>query len=173
MSEVLVREATSEDIEDILDIADRGWNSAYSDFLSQETIDTAMAEWYDSDNTRKLIMREDVAYFVVEKDEDIVGYISGGSSDKENVASLGAVYVDPVYWGKGAGTALLEEFETYCRRENYDRIQFSVLTENEVGRSFYEKHGYEVIDEQEIELFGESTRERVYSGRIGEDQNFA
>ena len=173
MSEVQVREATSEDIEDILDIAERGWNSAYSDFLPQETIDTAMAEWYDPDNTRELIGREDVAYFVVEKGGDIIGYISGGPSDKENVASLGAVYVDPAYWGEGAGTALLEEFERFCRGENYNRIQFNVLFENKVGTSFYEKHGYEVVEEQETELFGESTRERVYSGRVSEDQNSA
>lgn len=171
MDEITIREATSEDVEDILAIAERGWNRAYSDFLSQETIDTAMAEWYDPDDTQEYIKREDVTYFVAENSEDIIGYISGGPSDKENVAYLGAVYVDPDYWGEGAGTALLEEFEAFCRRENYDRIQFNVLTENNVGTSFYEKHGYEVIEKQETEVFGEATRERVYSGTIGKDSN--
>ena len=171
MDEITVREATSEDIEDILDIAERGWNSTYGDSLSQGTIDTAIAEWYDPGDTREHIRRENGAYFVAEKDEDIIGYISGGPGDKERVAHLGAVYVDPDYWGKGAGTALLEEFEGFCRREGYDRIQFHVLTDNNVGTSFYEKHSYEVIEEQDTEVFGESTRERVYSGKIGESSN--
>lgn len=42
-----------------------------------------------------------------------------------------------------------------------------------MGTSFYEKHGYEVIEEQETEVFGESTQERVYSGSIGKDPNSA
>jgi ribosomal protein S18 acetylase RimI-like enzyme len=173
MDGITIREATSRDVKDILAIAERGWNRTYSDFLSQETIDTAMAEWYDSDDTQEYIKREDVTYFVAENSEDIVGYISGGPSDEENVAYLGALYVDPNYWREGAGTALLEEFEAFCCRENYDRIQFNVLTENNVGTSFYEKHGYEVIEEQETEVFGESTQERVYSGSIGKDSNSA
>ena len=72
MDEITIREATSEDVEDILDIAERGWNNAYRDFLSQETIYTAMAEWDDPDEMREYIRREDVAYFVADSGEDIM-----------------------------------------------------------------------------------------------------
>ena len=173
MDKITVREATPEDLENILNIAERGWNSAYSDFLSRETIDTAMAEWYGPNETREQIRREDIAYLVAERSDDIIGYICGGPSERENVAYLSAIYVDPDYWANGAGTALLEEFEAFCRGENYDRIQFRVLAENEVGKSFYEKQGYEVIEKQETEVFGESTSEYVYSGTIGENLDFA
>lgn len=164
MDSVTIREATFADVEDILRIAEQGWNEAYSGILSQETIDTAMTEWYGADNTREIVEREDAVYFVAERNGEIIGYVSGGPSNKKNVANLGAIYVDPNHWGKGTGTALLETFEDYCRREDYDRIRFRVLSENDVGTSFYRKHGYNVIDEQETNLFDELVRECIYSG---------
>jgi L-amino acid N-acyltransferase YncA len=91
MDRITVREATPEDVEDVLAIAERGWDRAYSEFLSRETIETAMAEWYDPDDTQEYIEREDVAYFVTENSGEVIGYLSGGPSDEENVARLGAV----------------------------------------------------------------------------------
>jgi ribosomal protein S18 acetylase RimI-like enzyme len=132
-----------------------------------------MADWYDPDATRELVRREDVAYFVAERGGEVVGYVSGGPSDDGDVALLGAIYVDPEHWGCGAGSALLDAFEGFCRREGYDSIVLRVLAENEVGTSFYEARGYTTVEERETELFGESTRERVYSSAVGNGSNSA
>lgn len=167
MGEITIREATPDDVADILRIAERGWNVTYDDILSQKTIDTAIAEWYDADSTREYIEREDVGYFVAERNGDIVGYVSGGPSSKKNVANLGAIYVEPDCWNKGIGTALLREFEKFCCRRDYETIQFQVLSENDVAGSFYRKHGYEVVETQDTELFGETVSENLFRGKIG------
>lgn len=166
MVECTVREATAEDVSAIQRVAERGWNATYGDILSQETIDAAMGEWYDAASTKGLIEREEVAYFVAEHDGDLVGYVSGGPSGETGVATLGAIYVDPDYWNEGIGTALLETFETVCRQQGYEELQVNVLAENHVGRSFYRKHGYEVVEERETDLLGEVAAECVFRGRI-------
>lgn len=165
MTEVSVRPAVLGDISAILRIAERGWNAAYGDFLSQETIDSAMTEWYDPDTTREQIEHDDIAYFVAEKNGSILGYTSGGPSGDETSATLGAIYVDPDYWGNGIGTILLEAFEEFCRQQGYDTIQFQVLVKNDIGASFYQKHGYDVIDERQVNLFGETVREYEFRGQ--------
>ena len=166
MGEITIREATPNDVADILHIAERGWYTAYDDILSRETIKSAMAEWYDADTTREFITRKDVAYFVAERNGDIVGYVSGGPSREEHVANLGAIYVDPDYWNEGIGTALLREFEGFCRRRDYEYIQFQVLSENAVGKSFYRKQGYEIIETRDTELFTESVSETLFRGTV-------
>lgn len=166
MADVTIREATPHDVDGIRRVADRGWHAAYGDILSRETIEAAIAEWYDADAIRELVDRDDTAYFVAEDDGDIVGYVGGGPSDEDGVATLGAIYVDPDRWGEGIGTALLNAFETSCRRRDYEVVRLRVLAENDVGSSFYRTRGYAVVDERETELFGERVCERVFRGRI-------
>jgi ribosomal protein S18 acetylase RimI-like enzyme len=129
-------------------------------------IDSALAEWYDLDSVRALIDDEAVACFVAERDRAVVGYASGSPSDEDAVAFLGAIYVDPDRWGDGIGTALLEEFETYWGRRGYEAVRLFVLSGNDVGGSFYRRHGYVPVDERETELFGKPVTERVLRGPI-------
>jgi ribosomal protein S18 acetylase RimI-like enzyme len=168
MADVTVRPAGPADVSDILRIAEAGWKAAYEGIIAQETIDAAMEEWYDSDGTRDLVERDDVGYFVVVEDgtEDVVGYVSGGPGESGDVAKLGAIYTHPDRWGEGIGTALLDRFESFCREEGFDAVEFSVLAGNDVGASFYRKHGYEVVDESESDLFGEPVEEYQFRGEL-------
>lgn len=166
MDEVTVREATPNDVADIRRVAERGWHATYRGILSQDTIDAVMTEWYGADRTRGLIEREELGYFVAEQNGDLVGYVSGGPSGENGVATLGAIYVDPDYWNNGIGTALLEAFETFCLHRRFEKLQFNVLAENDVGTSFHRKHGYEAVEERETELLGAVATEYVFRGRI-------
>lgn len=161
-----IRAARPEDARDIVAVAERGWNAAYADILSGETITAALDEWYDPASIRDAIERDDVGYFVADDAGGIVGFASVGPGARENSATLGAIYVDPDEWRSGFGTELLAEVESFCRRREYDLMEFRVLAENDVGLSFYRNHGYEPVDEDVTDLFGESVREHVFRGRI-------
>lgn len=159
-----IREATPGDVPGILDIAERGWNAAYEHVLSQDAIDAAMDEWYDPDDIRDLIDQEDVAYYVADRDGEVLGYVSGGPGEDEGVAYLGAIYVAPDRWGEGIGSALLDGFESFCRDRGYETVAFNVLAENDVGVSFYRSHGYEAVERRETEVFGDAVEECVFRG---------
>lgn len=166
METVTIRDAELDDIAAILRVTERSWNAAYGGILLQETIETTMAELHEGDVTRQLIEREDVAYFVAERGESVLGYSSGALSDAENVAQLGALHVDPDYWNEGVGTALLQKFEEFCHQRDEEAIRLHVLSENEIGMSFYRKHDYTVVDERETERFGEPTVECVFPSEV-------
>lgn len=163
MDSVSVRQARPDDVGAIVELAGRAWRAAYGDILRAETIDAALAEWYTPEGTREAIESEQVGYFVATAGE-ILGYLSGHAS--EPTARLGAIYVDPDRWGTGIGTRLLDQFEQYCRDRGCERIEFEVLADNDRGQSFYRARGYRPVETQEVELFGETVREKLFRGSI-------
>ncbi|ELY81270.1 GNAT family N-acetyltransferase [Natrinema gari] len=74
-----------------------------------------------------------------------------------NDAELKAIYVDPDCWGRGTGTALLEQgLETLPER--ITRLRLEVLFDNDIGTHFYEVRGFEKNGHQQ-----RRTRRRVVS----------
>jgi len=159
MTDVRVREAKPDDVAGILNVARRGWHATYGDILGEETIAAALDEWYDPESTAEAIEREDIGYFVA-VEERVVGYVSGSSNAER--ATLGAIYVDPERWGEGFGTRLLARFERFCRDRDCEAIELHVLSENDVGGTFYRSRGFEPVAEEQTELFGEETTETLF-----------
>ena len=166
MADVTIREATVEDVSGVQQVARAGWTAAYDDILRTETIERAMEEWYATESVSGQIEREDVGYFVAEDGSDVVGYVTGGPGESEDTAVLGAVYVDPDRWEEGIGSRLLERFESFCREEGYEAVSFEVFVGNEVGASFYRKHGYSADERRESDLFGEPVETYLFSGEL-------
>ncbi len=159
-----IREATPADTPEIQSVAEAGWQATYDEILDQETIETAMAEWYDEAGLREQIESEAVGYFVAEVDASVVGYCSGGADG--STAVLGALYVNPERWGDGFGTVLLDRFERWAQEQGCTDLQIEVLAENDVGSRFYETRGYSVQDREEEELFGEDVSIQLFGGRL-------
>ena len=91
----------------------------------------------------------------------LVGYGGGGVED--GVGGLGALYVDPDWWGAGVGTRLLAAVTAALRERGVDRVEARVLAANEVGRAFYEARGFEPVREATTTLFGETVLEVTYA----------
>jgi GNAT superfamily N-acetyltransferase len=91
----------------------------------------------------------------------LVGYGGGGVED--GVGGLGALYVDPDWWGAGVGTRLLAAVTAALRERGADRVEARVLAANEVGRAFYEARGFEPVTEATTTLFGETVLEVTYA----------
>jgi ribosomal protein S18 acetylase RimI-like enzyme len=166
MADVTIREATVEDVSGVQQVARAGWTAAYDDILRTETIERAMEEWYATESVSGQIEREDVGYFVAEDGSAVVGYVTGGPGESEDTAVLGAIYVDPDRWGEGIGSRLLERFEGFSREEGYEAVFFEVLVGNEVGASFYRKHGYSADERRESDLFDEPVEAYLFSGEL-------
>jgi len=169
MTTITVREACPDDVGAVVALAERGWRAAYEGILDPETIDEAMAQWYDPDELRRSLDRSDTAFYVATDggcdsgdDTPVVGSLRGGFG--EDVAHLGALYVEPDRWGEGIGSRLLDRFESFCADGGYETIEFAVLAGNEVGQSFYRSHGYEAVTDREVELFSQTVADRIFRG---------
>lgn len=161
MTDYTVRSARPDDVSGICRVAERAWRTAYGDILAAETIDAALAEWYDPDGTQSYVENDAVGYFVAEGETGIVGYASGGPTDEDGVASLGAIYVDPDHCREGIGSALLGSFEAFCRDRGYDIIRVRVLEANDTARAFYRAYDFQRVETRDLDLFGETVTEVV------------
>lgn len=166
MLNVSIRPAEPGDVRGIQRVAEDAWNTVYAGVLEQDTIDAALHEWYAHGLVQQQIVDEDVVFFVADDGTSVVGYVSGGLNEQGS-GEVGAIYVDPEYWRSGIGSLLLDHFEDHGSEAGWETMQIRVIAENDVARSFYEKHGYEVESTEEAPLFGEPIEEVCYQKSLG------
>lgn len=64
------------------------------------------------------------------------------SPDLAAWGELVSLYAHPDYWGKGCGSAMMEEVLDRMKTAGYPGCFLYVLRENNRARRFYEKHGF-------------------------------
>ena len=159
-----IREAMLGDAASVQAVAQAAWHAAHDPILGDATVEQLLKQWYDQSTLEERSTREDAPMFLAVIDSEVVGFIQGIPSESEAdpaEAILGSIYIHPDHWNEGIGTRLLHRlFEDFQERE-WNSICLAVLTENEVGRSFYEKHGFEVHEERTVELAGQQAEDLV------------
>lgn len=166
---VRIRPATDADVAGIQRVARQAWHATYDDVLGPADVDRQVSEWYDDDVVRRQIDRPSVSYLVAIDDGEVVGYASGSSANgpaDTATARLDTIYVDPERWGTGIGSRLLERVADRLRDRGFRRLLISVLAANHVGRAFYERHGFVVVNRTTTRLVGEVYGELVYAGSL-------
>jgi len=75
--------------------------------------------------------------WVWESDGAVVGFISLLGNE------VGAIFLDPKFHGAGIGRALMDH-----ARDLHGELEVEVFTENVIGRAFYAKYGFELIQKK-------------------------
>jgi len=169
---VTVREASADDVAPIQHVARATWHAAYGDVLSAAAIDEQVDEWYRDDVVAEAVESDDVVYLVASEDGNVVGFTSAGPSEQvadagdEDVAQLYTIYVAPDYWREGIGSRLFDAVLDRLRERAFDAVRICVLEGNDVGRAFYEAHGFPVVEEGTASIAGETVSEVVYAGTL-------
>lgn len=104
--------------------------------------------WYDAiENVRKNYILNSDSYVYV-KDGGIVGFVSIIEGN-----TIGAIFVEKIFQGKGIGGQLLE----YIQNE-YDKLYISVYEKNQSAQEFLLNHGFKYqykqhdVNTDEVEL---------------------
>ncbi len=97
-----------------------------------------------------VIHNDDSCILVVEKDNDIIGYLYGfilnnGDAYINKIVRLEALYVKDKYQGYGIGDNLISEFKKWVKQKNISNIELCVCLENEHAIKLYKKHGFSVL----------------------------
>lgn len=166
MKDYLIRPAGHGDKDAISSVAIQSWNYTYNSFYPQEVIDKFVSRAYSHENLRNSIDRDSerpvrLFHVALDLEENIVGY-SHSFHDPENEGSfeLLRIYALPSAMGTGVGTALLSYLFSNC--PGIRELTAWVEKKNIIGIRFYEKHGFKVSDEREIDLFGHKSQEVKY-----------
>lgn len=88
-------------------------------------------------------------YFIVAQEaQNIVGFASLASD-----GYLDLMYIHHAHQGKGIGSALIEHLFSYAETK---RIPLLASDVSITARTFFEKHGFEVVREQSVDIRGVS-----------------
>jgi len=82
--------------------------------------------------------------WVFEESDEVVGFISMINNE------IGGLFVLPEHHAKGIGTSLVKHIHQF-----HEELEVEVFDKNQIGKPFYEKHGFEVIKEYIMEQTGE------------------
>ncbi len=164
-----IREATPDDAPAVRRVAEVSWHAANDGVLGEEAVDELLDEWYDPEDLRESIERPEAPMFVATvdgvgsrstggetaSDDGVVGFAQGGpSEDGPADAVVGRIYVHPDRWGEGHGSELLERLFDAFRAAGHEDVWLAVVADNDVGRSFYDRHGFAVHEERTVEHAG-------------------
>jgi ribosomal protein S18 acetylase RimI-like enzyme len=157
-----VREATEDDLGAITRIAEQSWTVDYPDILTRETVEEAVNEWYAADRVAEEFEADQTLLLIAERDESVVGFAHATWNDAEREGYILRIYVHPDHRRKDVGRELLEETRTELSEKGVDRINAMVLAENDPGNAFYERFGFDRVDESETTIGGETYLENRY-----------
>ena len=153
---ITIRRANTSDIETIQKFGSELLN------FERKNYDPSLDEnWAFSDEAKAkyLASIQNNYVTIAEIDAKPVGFLLGSiiepkSGDARQIkqAYLQNIYVDKELRKAGVGKKLIDDFKQYCKKENVNRLNVSVLAANEVAVGFYDKVGFKP---RSINLFQE------------------
>ncbi len=132
----MIRKHVENDLEQIMKIWDE------SSTLAHPFLNSAFVEKVKSD--MRNIYIPDSETWVYENDLGVIGFIS--MIDDE----IGGLFVLPQNQSSGIGTKLVNYVS-----QLHEKLEVEVFEKNQIGRSFYNKYGFEIIKEYMHEDSGE------------------
>lgn len=158
---LVVRRAVLDDAEDIARVHTRSWQFAYQGILSNDYLDALRWETRFEMWNRRLGDTQSTSnnvFVSTEADRRVTGFASIGEVRDDDLTSrkffeLYAIYVAPEFWDLGVGRALWD-IALASLPSGTPGVSLWVLTENERGRRFYERRGFESDGTSRIEQIG-------------------
>lgn len=147
---MIIREMNVQDIENVRAIAREAWRDTYSHFIPIDIQDKVLEEAYSDE--QMAIRFNTSTNFVAEEDGVLMGY-AFFSYKSDGRLYLESIYIDPDHQGKGVGKLLIR-----TGISKFPKAEILTLTvyRGNSNVSFYEKLGFEVINENEGNFFGHS-----------------
>jgi len=175
VASVTYREATSDDVDAIHDVARATWEHDYPNVVNREAVTETVEEWYDPDRLRADIQRGDALVVVVERRDrqgdaaddaggngecDVTGFVHAVVDGDRG--TLLRAYVHPDARGDGLGRGLVDAALDAFRDRGCDRAEAMVLARNDPGNAFYRKLGFEHVATDSTIVGGDGYDEHVY-----------
>ncbi|MCU7725219.1 GNAT family N-acetyltransferase [Actinoplanes sp. KI2] len=145
---MIVRDATTADVEALADVHVQTWREAYRGKVPQQYLDQ-MDPAQRQRGWRQILQNPGPATILVAEHESqgIVGFIRVSPSrdndtDPGRVGEVQALYRLPEHWGQGVGRLLMDAGLRWLAESGYPENVLWVLATNDRARRFYEAGGW-------------------------------
>jgi GNAT superfamily N-acetyltransferase len=149
---IAISEATVNDIKTIQQIVYKTWPITYGEILSEEQLKFMLDLFYSEEAlTAQFDKKEQLFYLITEVDSTL-GFIGiEHNYQNENTTKIHKIYILPETQGKGIGRFAVEAIEKLALENNAISVLLNVNRFNK-ALNFYEKIGFKIIDEVNIEI---------------------
>jgi ribosomal protein S18 acetylase RimI-like enzyme len=149
---ITISTATSNDYKTIQGIAHQTWPATYAAILSKEQLDFMLDAFYSEEALINDVVSKGHHFLLVKEDEVVLGFASYEHNYQEkNRTRIHKIYVLPQTQGKGIGNMLIGYIEKLAIENHSTALSLNVNRFNK-ALSFYQKKGFEIIKEVDIEI---------------------
>lgn len=148
---LVIREATINDIPEIVEISFQTWFKTYENIISKEQIDYMFGEMYTPEALWKQMDFLGHRFYIAEEDGVPVGFASMSEMihESDKTAKVHKLYLLPSTHKKGYGKMMLLYLEDVLRTENY-RFLILNVNRNNPAYHFYLKLNYSIRETIDI-----------------------
>lgn len=149
---ITISEATSKDIKTIQEIAYKTWPDVYGKILSAAQLNYMLKAFYSEEVLLDNIINKGHHFIVASEGPICLGFASFQHDYLDDkVTRLHKIYLLPESQGKGVGRLLIDAVVKYAKENNSKILSLNVNRFNN-ALSFYQKLGFEIMGEEDIEL---------------------
>lgn len=145
-----VRRAKPDDVAEIAAIHVRSWQAAYKGILPDNLL-AGLSVKEREESWRRLLSGNEHHWLnlIAEETAGVLGFCavttpSWDASAGEQLAEVGALYVDPDRWREGIGSSLLRAALAELKENGWSEAVLWVLPENRGALDFYARFGFRV-----------------------------
>lgn len=146
---IQIRDATTNDIERIRQIAEQTWWATYITIISEEQIRYMLGAMYSPEAIGECIITGTQRFILLDDEHGSQGFAAYGIKPGEQAVKLHKLYVLPGNHGKGYGKRLIEEVISRTKALGLNILDLNVNRYNPAF-SFYRKIGFRVLREEDI-----------------------
>lgn len=149
---ITISEATAKDIKIIQKIIYKTWPITYGKILSKEQLDYMLDLIYSDQALNDQFKKKEQLFYLISEDEANLGFIGIEHNYKgQAVTKIHKIYLLPETQGKGIGKKVVAEIEKLALENHSKALSLNVNRFNS-ALSFYEKIGFKIIDEVNIDI---------------------
>lgn len=147
VSSVRLRIARPEDAERCKELGVAGWETTYSGYVQEHNRRAYLnGEFWSIARLRQVLGDQSAINLIAESDSRIVGFITTEKLP-DGRYEVTRLYVDPETRSRGIGARLLTAvFDELSERGNSE-VLVNAFGDNHAGRRFYERHGFQLIED--------------------------
>ena len=150
---IKIKQATTNNIGLIREIAEKTWFDTYREILSSEQMDYMFEMMYSVDSIKRQMTELNHVYFIAWLQDKPLGYVSV-EQQNDTLFHLQKLYIIPEGQGKGLGKILINKAFEFAREHAKGEACALELNMNRANKAlfFYQKMGMHISDQGDFDI---------------------
>lgn len=142
-----IRRAIRADVERLKEIGIRGWDTTYAGYVHEHNRRAYLNGAFWSIERLRTVLEDPASINLVAVQRgNVIGFITTERLE-DGRYEVTRLYVDPEIRSRGIGGRLLQDVLDALSTRGVSEVLVNAFGDNHAGRRFYERHGFELIED--------------------------